>query len=192
MFTKLFKIRTKNNSKAIFFFTSLIVICFLSFKAVCSEKTIVDPSKNINVINVFSGAPQAIDGPSKYAGFGDIAANLVAATEIKARYPNKTVRFIVTSAFTRIDPLIPTTDEIVKIMAPLLDPSRKGVVQMHGGVEVVFIPVDFKLVLYSADNLKEAEQLFWEDHPHDDIEIRRTVSLEEVKKGRVFGPIKER
>ncbi len=55
-----------------------------------------------------------------------------------------------------------------------------------------FIPVDFKLVLYSADNLKEAEQLFWEDHTHDDIEIRRTVSLEEVKKGRVFGPIKER
>ncbi|NUM57602.1 MAG: hypothetical protein HUU56_03175 [Bdellovibrionaceae bacterium] len=158
MFTILFTLTKKNRNKVSLFFVSLVVICTIRFEAICSEIGSVDLSKSVKVINVFSGAPQAIDGPSKYAGFGDIAANLVASSEIKSRYPDKKVRLIVTSAFNRIDPLIPTTDEIVKIMAPQLDPSKKGVVQMYGDVEVVFIPVDFKKAL----QINSMVSYYWE------------------------------
>ncbi|MBL7544726.1 MAG: hypothetical protein JNL11_12995 [Bdellovibrionaceae bacterium] len=123
-----------------------VVFSFSSSLAASTNRVFVI-SNSIQTINIFTGAPQPIDGPSKYAGFGDIAANLVAATEIKARYPDRKVRLIVTTAYERIDPLIPTTDEIVKIMAPDLDPTKKGEVQMHGNVEVLFVPVDFHAAL---------------------------------------------
>lgn len=137
----------------------LFFLFFMSLSMGWSSELSLNPlSSSIKVINVFTGAPQPTDGPTKYAGFGDIAANLVSATEIKARYPDRTVRLIVTTSFDRIDPLIPTTDEIVKIMAPSLDPTRRGVIQIYNGVEVYFTPVNF----HGALMIGEKSPKYWE------------------------------
>ena len=118
-----------------FLVTLLLLVPFSSF---------ADRFERLKVINVISGVPQpSDDGPGKSGGFGDVAANFVSSIELKRRYPQKKVFFLVTSAFKRYDPLVPTSDEIIKIMAPELDPTRKSVVQVYKGVEVIFLPLDF-------------------------------------------------
>ena len=51
------------------------------------------------------------------------------------------------------------------------------------------IPLVYKAIFYSANSEKEAEQLFWQDHPHEELEIRQTHCLDESKPGKVFGPV---
>lgn len=98
----------------------------------------------LKTVNVFTGVPQPSDqGPNQSGGFGDVAANVIAATEIKKRHPELTVRLLVTSAEKRYDPKVPTTIEILKIMLPELNPKLKGVPQIYEGVEVIYLKSDF-------------------------------------------------
>ncbi len=125
-------------------FFSIVLALSLSLTALAAlaqERTSL--SRHIHTINVFSGAPQPSDLPGATGGFGDVAANLVAATEIKMRHPELKVRLLVTSAAHRYDRFVPTTIEILKIMVPELSPEKKQVSQFYKNIEVVFIDFDF-------------------------------------------------
>lgn len=110
---------------------------------------------HIHTVNVFSGVPQPSDeGAVRTGGFGDVAANVIGALELKQRFPELQVRLLVTSANTRHDPIVPTTCEILKIMVPSLNPNQKNQVQDFRGVEVIFLDVDFTEALKDLSPLR--------------------------------------
>ncbi len=121
--------------------------------------------EGLRAVNVFSGIPMADDdNPNKTGGFGDVAVNLVMAVELKSRYPKLRVRLLVTSLAKRDQPQIPTSNEIIKIMVPDLNPELKQTPQIYRGVEVVFLDYDIGL-LFDTKALKLPYERVRDDLP---------------------------
>ncbi|MGE4233242.1 MAG: hypothetical protein AB7F43_07940 [Bacteriovoracia bacterium] len=138
----------------------------LSFSLVLSSFVSVFCFGAIRSINVFTGVPQIADVGAKYGGFGDIAANLIAAVEMKQRHPEIEIRLLVTSSSQRLYRNVPTSNEIMKIMVPSLNPEKKDTPQPYKGIKVIFLSLDFGPILKLADkekDLKSEMELLLED-----------------------------
>lgn len=117
-----------------------------------------DLPRDLKVVNVFTGIPQVDDdNPNQTGGFGDVAVNVVMAAELKARHPKLKVRLLVTSFEDRFQPQVLTSNEIIKIMIPNLDPKKKRIPQLYKGVEVVFLDFDFAQLLKKSEKKNQKE-----------------------------------
>ena len=138
------------------------------------------------IINIVAGVPLTGAG-DKTGGFGDVAANIVSAFELKKRDPSLTINVLVTSYRERpkfqytleehnklfaeaktpeeqeavLNPPSPimTTDEIVKIMLPKLDPKIKHKPQTLHGVNFIFLEADAEDLTHFSNTQSVSDDL---------------------------------
>ncbi len=98
-------------------------------------------SSKLRSINIISGVPLASDQDTT-GGFGDVAANVIAALNFKEKYPDLKVTLLVTTKFKEHRNGVRPSSEIVKLMIPELDPQRMDQIQSYKDVNVIFLSVD--------------------------------------------------
>ena len=60
---------------------------------------------------------------------------------------------------------------------------------VNDNLKRMYQPTFFKTSIYGANSVAHAEELFYKDHEHEDIEIRRVQRLEDSDIGLLYGPI---
>lgn len=110
-----------------------------------------DQNKKIQTVNFISGTPLT-GGGDNTGGFGDVAANLLNAFNLKKSNPELAINFIVTSAAEREAAEVLTTNEIIKIMYPNLNPELKNIPQKFEGIDFIFLDHDFKKMQFMNQN----------------------------------------
>ena len=85
------------------------------------------------VTNIVSGVPLA-GAADPSGGFGDVAANLYAAFELKKRYPNIEINFLITDLSSG-----KRSSDLVQLMVPDLNTQLKGIVQFISGINFIIV-----------------------------------------------------
>lgn len=104
---------------------------------VAPQPRMVPRSKEIRSINIASGYPLT-SSFDVTGGFGDVAANFIAALELKKRRPNVEINLIVTTPTDEKRSGVISSDRIITTLAPSLNPERLYERQVFAGISVYF------------------------------------------------------
>jgi len=165
-----------------------LIIFLLSSRGWTQEKIYLEDIQAPHVINIISGIPMTGSG-DQTGGFGDVAANIFAAKEIKKRHPDTVVNFLVTTDYNETRSVM-SSAEIVKTMVPGLNPSLRDQVQTVGGINFIFLNEKDRFVtLVDRDGNEELDapaipeadlsvQLSGNNHPQRSVlEAKSKVSM---------------
>lgn len=148
-----------------------LFIVFTFFNIFVTDYGYSQLSNGKSTINIISGAPlTGFHDP--VGGYGDVAANLVMALELKSRNPEATINFLVTSEINRRIPTVPTTNEIMQNMVPELNSSIKDQIQVWRGINFIFLNIDYttlaKLEILTTSDLTYLRRVI----PKSDMSIQ--------------------
>lgn len=126
------------------------------------------------VVNFVSGVP-LVSYQDATGGFGDIAANALGAIEFKRRNPSVTVNLIVTSFKNNQTSQMMTTEQILKIMFPDLQPEHPDRPQSVQGVNVIYLREDANSLIFGNPD-PELNRSLSQQIPHADLSIQLSAN----------------